>query len=182
MTGATARELRSAMARFPTGVAVVTTLNRKAPIGMTANSLTSVSLDPPLVLWCIARQAPSFDAFKLAPIFAVNVLAKDQLWMSHQFSRSSSDKFAGVEWRPGVGDVPVILGCSATFECELVSRYGAGDHEIHLGKVLRTSSSQKPSLAYYESGYAELHGMLPHGTAQSSNLDHERPTCPNANL
>jgi 4-hydroxyphenylacetate 3-hydroxylase, reductase component len=157
MTATTARELRSAIARFPTGVAVIATLKQAVPIGMTANSLTSVSLDPPLLLWCIARQAPSFEAFRLAPYFAVNVLAMDQLWMSQQFSRSSSDKFAGVEWRPGVNGVPVILGCAATFECELVSRYRAGDHEIHLGKVLSMSSSQKPSLAYYESGYAEIH-------------------------
>ena len=130
------RDLRRALGQYATGVTVVTTLDAAGlPYGMTANSFTSVSLDPPLVLWAAAKSSPSLAAFDATERFAVNVLASDQHHLSRQFATSGSDKFDGVSLLPG--DLPLLPGAVARFSCRRLpdGRIDAGDHVVFLGEI-----------------------------------------------
>src|SRR5687767_2050097 len=106
-----AKEFRRVLGAFVTGVTVVTTISDGRCYGITANSFSSVSLDPPLILWSQSTTAPSHAAFRAADRFAINILSEDQLNLSNQFAGKVRDKFAGVAWRPGLGGVPLIEGC-----------------------------------------------------------------------
>jgi flavin reductase (DIM6/NTAB) family NADH-FMN oxidoreductase RutF len=127
------RDLRRALGQYATGVTVVTTRVGEESYAMTANSFTSVSLDPPLVLWAAARSSPSLAGFEASPRFAVNVLASDQHHLSRQFSTSGSDKFGGVRLLPG--DLPLLEGTVAHFVCRRTDRLDAGDHVVFLGEI-----------------------------------------------
>ena len=131
------RDLRRALGQYATGVTVVTTANESGErFAMTANSFTSVSLNPPLVLWAAARSSPSLAAFEASERFAVNVLASDQHHLSRQFSTSGGDKFDGVRLLPG--DPPVLEGTVAHFVCRRLPEQGrieAGDHVLFLGEI-----------------------------------------------
>lgn len=130
------RDFRGALGQFATGVTVVTTVaadGRK--VGMTANSFTSVSMEPPLVLWCPSKRAPSLGDFEDATHFAINILASDQHVLSRQFATPATDKFAGAETTEGIAGVPLLDGSVATFQCRTVSRHDAGDHVIYVGEV-----------------------------------------------
>lgn len=130
------RELRRALSQFATGVTVVTARGRGGRrVGMTANSFTSVSLDPPLVLWCPRKAAPSLADFADATHFAVNVLAAGQEPIAHQFATPAADKFADLELAEGAGGAPVLTGVVAQFECRTVQSMDAGDHVIFIGEV-----------------------------------------------
>ncbi|WP_033290687.1 flavin reductase [Amycolatopsis jejuensis] len=130
------REFRTALGQYATGVAVVTARGADGrKVGMTANSFTSVSMDPPMVLWCPGKNAPSLPAFSEATHFAVNVLAADQEHLSRQFSTPSADKFAELELTDGTGGAPVLPGAVARFECRTVRCVDAGDHVVFLGEV-----------------------------------------------
>ena len=128
------RDLRRALGQYATGVTVVTTVDPAGrPFGMTANSFTSVSINPPLVLWAAAKSSPSLAAFEAEPRFAVNVLASDQHHLSRQFATSGGDKFDGVRLLPG--DLPLIEGTVAHFVCRRTERVDAGDHVVFLGEI-----------------------------------------------
>ncbi|WP_416405432.1 flavin reductase [Arthrobacter sp. LFS091] len=130
------RDFRGALGQYATGVTVVTTVaadGRK--VGMTANSFTSVSMEPPLVLWCPSKRAPSLGDFEDATHFAINILASDQHVLSRQFATPATDKFAGTETTEGIAGVPLLNGAVATFQCRTVSRHDAGDHVIYVGEV-----------------------------------------------
>lgn len=132
------KELRQALGCFPTGVAVVTTLGTdSAPIGITVSSFNSVSMDPPLILWSLTRNAGSLPAFRSHGAFAVNVLSADQEPLCRHFSTAAGDRFSAVSWRPGIQGIPVLEGAAAVFECSNWAVYPGGDHEILLGKVER---------------------------------------------
>src|SRR5262245_40581181 len=125
------RDLRDALGCFATGVTVVTARGTHGEIaGVTANSFCSVSLEPPLVLWCLAKTAPSRAIFSNAGHFAVHVLAEDQCDLSLRFSRPSKDKFSGLSVGEGLGGVPLLDGVAALFECRGEHRYEGGDHLI----------------------------------------------------
>lgn len=148
------RALRTAFGHYATGVTVVTTRaadGRK--IGMTANSFTSVSLDPPMVLWCPSRTAPSTGDFLEATHFAVNVLAADQHHLSRQFATPSADKFAGVDYVDGVASVPVLKDTVASFECRTVATHDAGDHIVMLGEVESFEVRGGPPLVFHTGSY-----------------------------
>jgi flavin reductase (DIM6/NTAB) family NADH-FMN oxidoreductase RutF len=132
------RQFRHALGRFATGIAVITTStpNGKRE-GVTANSFGAVSLDPPLVLWSLRRDAMSLPSFRRSRYFAVNVLASHQRAMSNHFARPAADKFEEVEWRPGLGGCPTFPGCLALFECRLERTIEAGDHVVFIGRVER---------------------------------------------
>jgi flavin reductase (DIM6/NTAB) family NADH-FMN oxidoreductase RutF len=148
------RELRDALARFATGVAIVTT---RAPDGryrgVTANSFASVSLDPPLVLWSLRRNAPSLRSFADSGHFAVNVLSADQVGLSRHFARPHEDKFSGVAFVPGFGGCPVIEGALAVFECEAAQQMDGGDHLMFLGRLLRASHRHGEPLIFSAGRY-----------------------------
>ena len=130
----TERDFRDALGRFATGVCVVTTATEAGPIGITANSFASVSLDPPLVLWSPARASRRFGAFEAARHYAIHVLGEDQEALCARFSHAGHD-FDGLDWLEGIGATPLISGCLARFECELVAQHEGGDHLIVVGRV-----------------------------------------------
>lgn len=135
------RALRHAFGCFPTGVTIVTARRESGePFGLTANSFSSVSLEPPLVLWSLARRSPNLEAFARASHFAINVLAADQTALSDRFARPHPDKFDGFAWTEGVGGVPLLAGAVAHIECRNSLRHPGGDHLIFLGEVERFSS------------------------------------------
>ncbi len=148
------RALRHAFGAFTTGVTVVATLGEGGtPWGFTANSFTSVSLDPPLLLVCIAKTSGSFKAFVESKHFAVNVLASSQRETAMTFAAGGKDKFKGVSWRGEESGSPVLEGCVAWFDCGLEELIEAGDHVILLGRVLAFGETSEPPLAYSRGHY-----------------------------
>jgi flavin reductase (DIM6/NTAB) family NADH-FMN oxidoreductase RutF len=151
------RDFRQALGSFATGITIVTA---RAPdgtlAGVTANSFCSVSLDPPLVLWCLAGSAPSRAVFAHATHFAVHVLAEDQLALSDRFCKPSRNKFAGLEVTEGLGGAPILDGVVALFECRREQRHDAGDHVILVGRVERYLHTDRPPLVFHGSNY---HGL-----------------------
>ncbi len=154
LTSFDSRQLRTVLGTFTTGVTIVTTQDAEGvDYGVTANSFSSVSLDPPLVLWSQALTSKSFPAFRDNDHFAVNVLADDQVEMSNHFAKSKEDKFAQLDFRRGLGGVPVLQGTVAHFECVKIAAYPAGDHMIFLGRVERVSHSGRRPLAFAHGRY-----------------------------
>jgi flavin reductase (DIM6/NTAB) family NADH-FMN oxidoreductase RutF len=148
------RIMRQALGQYATGVTVVTCRNQDGQrVGMTANSFTSVSLDPPLVLWCPKKDSPSLDDFTAAGHFAVNVLAADQHHLSRQFATPTADKFAGAHVTDGLSGVPVLEGTVASFQCRTVATYEAGDHVIMLGEVERYDAPGGEPLVFHSGFY-----------------------------
>ncbi len=148
------RELRRALGQFATGVTVVTArAGDGRRIGVTANSFTSLSLDPPLVLWCLAKSAPSLPEFLESSHFAVNVLAADQHHLSRQFSTPAPDKFAGVPATEGPGGVPLLDGVIARFTCRHLRNHDGGDHVIFIGEVERFEEFEAEPLVFHSGFY-----------------------------
>ncbi len=130
------RDLRNAFACFGTGVTVVTSLGTDGRlVGVTANSFSSVSLEPPIVSWNLGIKSPSLAAFDEAGRFVVNVLALNQVHLSNQFASKSLERFAGVEFDESLGGLPVLRGCAAVIECRTIQRLEVGDHILFLGAV-----------------------------------------------
>ncbi|MEM8793264.1 MAG: flavin reductase family protein [Pseudomonadota bacterium] len=143
-------ELRRALGRFATGVTVVTAIDEKGePVGFTANSFTSVSLDPPLLLVCLAHKAFSYRTFSQAESFAVNVLAADQEDMAMRFATRGADKFGGINWQPGGLGAPLLRECLAQFDCTMHQRMIAGDHDILMGRVIGFTHNAGSALVYH---------------------------------
>lgn len=143
------------MGAFATGVTIVTTRGPNgADVGLTANSFNSVSLDPPMVLWSLARSSFSLGAFQANPWFAVHVLAADQDGLSHRFATRGAEKFAGLQIERGCGDVPLLAGCSARFQCHREFVYEGGDHVIFVGRVERFDHFERPPLVFHGGRYA----------------------------
>lgn len=148
------RALRSALGSFTTGVTIVTTSAGSHDAGVTVNSFNSVSLDPPMVLWSLAKSSGSFDTYHNAEYFAVHILAADQEALSARFATRGIDKFAGVEFSRGVGNVPILAGCTSVFHCRTVYRYEGGDHEIYVGMVEQFEHYERPALVFHGGKYA----------------------------
>ncbi|MEI7782828.1 MAG: flavin reductase [Betaproteobacteria bacterium] len=148
------RSYRRALGHFATGVTIVTAQADGQLAGMTANSFSSVSLEPPLILWSIDKNANSLSLFERASHFAINVLAADQVDLASQFARSGADKFAGISWQPGLGGAPCLPNGLATFECRRQQLIDAGDHFIMLGQVDRYHLSQRDPLLFLRGRFA----------------------------
>ena len=134
------QEFRTALGMFATGVTIVTARSQDGGvIGLTANSFNSVSLDPPLVLWSLARAAASLAAFSNGSHYAINVLAADQKALAERFALKGADRWKDVQFSEGIGGAPLLHGAAATFECFNRSRYEEGDHVIFVGEVERCS-------------------------------------------
>jgi 3-hydroxy-9,10-secoandrosta-1,3,5(10)-triene-9,17-dione monooxygenase reductase component len=152
-------EFRRALSCFATGVAVVTTLDSNGDrAGMTISSFNSVSLDPPLVLWSIANDSYSYDAFIDAEYFAVNVLTMGQQALSDRFATRNVDKFEGLEFRKGLHGLPILPEYAACFECRREHRYSGGDHEIIVGRVLRLDDRETDPLIFYRGRFLKKSG------------------------
>ena len=164
---------RNALGGFATGVTVITTRGIDADgrphlLGFTASSFNSVSLDPPLVLWSLARASGSLAVFRENTHYAVNVLASDQIALSRRFSARVGgadpsgyvlDRFEGIAWREGFRGAPVLEGCCAWFECFNRSRYDEGDHVIFVGEVERCGYEAREPLVFQGGDY---HTTQPH--------------------
>ena len=164
------RAFRKALGAFVTGVTIVTTRDADGhPAGLTANSFNSVSLDPPMVLWSLALDSTSLDAFRHAPYWAVHVLAAGQEALSSQFASRDGDKFAGVTTTPGPGGIPLLDGSAARFICRSAFEYEGGDHAIFLGRVESFEETARTPLVYHQGRYG---GVFPAsaGEAPPSNL------------
>jgi 3-hydroxy-9,10-secoandrosta-1,3,5(10)-triene-9,17-dione monooxygenase reductase component len=156
-----ARSLRTALGGFATGVTVVTCRDSSgSPIGLTVNSFSALSLDPPMVLWSLRLASPNLAAFDAARYFAVNVLAEAQVDLSRRFASLVSAKFDEGLWGRGIAGVPVLAGCTATLECKLVSHQAAGDHRLYFGHVVAATSQPVPPLIYYSGRYHLLGEIL----------------------
>ena len=128
--------LRKAFGRFGTGVTIVTVMSPSGPVGMTANSFSSVSLDPPLVLWSIARASRRYPAFEASGRMAIHVLCEEQDLLCKAFAKSH-DAFGEARWHVSEHGVPLLEGCLARFECRQYAEYDGGDHAIIVGEVER---------------------------------------------
>ena len=132
------RALRNAFGRFATGVTVATTLDPDGhPVGLTVNSFSAVSLQPPLILWCLDNDSNNIEAFRRASHHAINVLSLAQEDISNRFATWPVDRFAGLPWQPGSGGAPLLPDCCARFEVVNEAAYPGGDHTIFLGRVVR---------------------------------------------
>ncbi|PKU25546.1 flavin reductase family protein [Telmatospirillum siberiense] len=156
------RTFRNALGCFPTGVTIVTSLKEDgAPIGVTISSFSSLSLSPPLVLFCLDDRNSELDSFLRAGHFAINVLSDAQQDLSDRFASRKSGKWDGVSWEPWNSGVPILNGCLANFECALVAVHDGGDHRIFVGQVerMRQSEEGKP-LIYWRGNYVGLSDSL----------------------
>ncbi len=147
---------RRALGEYVTGVTVITAEGGNGErIGMTMNSFNSVSLDPPLVLFSVARQALSLPALESAKGFAVNVLSQGQQDISGRFAKSQTDKWADVAWTPGYMNAPLLAGAQAHFECAPYATYDGGDHVIFVVRVVRfTTQPKNEPLAFFRGRYS----------------------------
>ncbi len=146
-----------ACARYVTGVTIVTVLGpHGAPHGMTANSFTSVSLSPPLVLVAIDHNTRMVGYLRAANHFGVSILGESQQALSTHFARPGQDRFASLSWEPGTTGVPLIPGSLAEIECTLKQMVEAGDHTLFIGEVVRAVSREGKPLVYFGSRYYGL--------------------------
>jgi 3-hydroxy-9,10-secoandrosta-1,3,5(10)-triene-9,17-dione monooxygenase reductase component len=151
------RALRNALGAFATGVTIVTTRGAgAADVGLTANSFSSVSLDPPMVLWSLAKTSSSIEPFRSATHFAVHVLAAEQEALSGRFAMKGIDRFEGTAVERGPGHVPMLPGCSARFACRTAFQHEGGDHVIFVGEVLDFVHSDRKPLVFHGGRYGML--------------------------
>lgn len=146
--------LRNTLGNFATGVTVITATNEVGePIGITANSFSSLSLDPPLILWSLGVKSPSLDAFTEGRCFSVNILSAEQEALAMQFARPAEDKFAGVDVRSSAEGVPLLAESLARLECRTEFTRVAGDHLLIVGRVLRFASEEGKPLLFYQGSF-----------------------------
>jgi flavin reductase (DIM6/NTAB) family NADH-FMN oxidoreductase RutF len=157
-SGVDKKEFTRACGRFATGITVASVRDASGtPHGLTVNSFTSVSLEPPLVLVCLGHEASVLEYFRAASHFGISILAEDQRALSDHFARKGHDRFDGVAWHAGPHGAPILDGVVASLECRVERRLAAGDHDIFLGEVVSTSvhEDSRP-LIYFASRYRHL--------------------------
>ncbi len=150
-------EFRNALGLFATGITVITSMDGDTPMGLTANSFNSVSLDPPLVLWSMAKSSSMLSAYQKAPGFCIHVLGSDQQELSNRFAGRAEDRFANLDWQKSQLGLPLISGCVAHFECRSEHQYEGGDHIIFVGRVESyAADAARPVLGYHRGKYVEI--------------------------
>ncbi|SDE84342.1 NADH-FMN oxidoreductase RutF, flavin reductase (DIM6/NTAB) family [Variovorax sp. CF079] len=169
---------RQLLGCFPTGVAIITTRAADGrPAGLTCNSFSSVSLEPPLVLFSLRKASSLLGAFAEADAFAINILSERQDALSSRFASSKiADKFEGVAWRSGPLGMPIIEDCLASFECSVHARHEAGDHDVFIGEVKHMSGGPADqALVFYKGAYMmlaeSLRTLVIQGRLGSADLD-----------
>jgi len=148
----TLRAYRDALGCYGTGVTVVTTMAPNGPLAMTANSFASVSLDPPLVLWCPAKSSRRHDAFASAAGFIIHIMSEDQQALASHFARQG-DGFEHIDWTRSDSNQPLLNGCLARFECDRATTHDGGDHTIVVGRVHRFTSRPGNGLLFKRGQY-----------------------------
>ncbi|WP_221798898.1 flavin reductase family protein [Oceanobacter mangrovi] len=154
---ADSRSLRNLLGQFATGVTIITTLAADGtPIGLTANSFSSVSLEPALVLWSLDKRSPNLELFRHIKHFAINILAADQQQLSNRFARPADDKFEGVDFRVCSNGTVLIDGALATLVCRNERQIDAGDHLIFIGEICQYSNAGGEPLLFHAGQYQSL--------------------------
>lgn len=155
------RRLRTALGRFATGVTIVSTVGEGGQwAGLTVSSFSSLSLEPPLVLWSLRLESPSLAAFEHSPHFAVNVLGEAHIGLSRRFATAHEHRFGEGEWALGAHGAPVLHDAVAVFECETVTRQDAGDHRLYIGRVLHFTEHAHAPLLYRSGHYHQLGAVI----------------------
>ena len=152
---------RNVLGHFCSGIVIVTGAAGDEPVGLTAQSFSSLSLDPPLVLFCPARTSTSWPRIAATGHFCVNVLGDHQEQLCRDFARTGVDKFAGVGWAPGISGAPVLDGSIAYLDCAITEVHDGGDHLIVIGEVVDLGVRdlellQAGPLLFYKGGYGRL--------------------------
>ena len=149
------KALRNALSKFATGITVITTVDKENnPLGVTVNSFTSVSLEPPLVLWCLGDQTFALDSFLEAKNFVVNILSSEHVGVSNNFAAQGDfDRFADVFYQTGIANVPLINDCLANLQCSRHSIDRHGDHWVFISKVEEIIINHGDPLIYFEGNY-----------------------------
>lgn len=154
---ANARLFRDALGRFATGVTVVTITGPEGPMGFTANSFSSLSLDPPLVLWSLARSSQRYAPYAAAETYAIHVLGQDHADFPARFSRGGAG-FQGLDWQPNAEGVPILPGTLARFDCARHATHDGGDHLIIVGRVLRLALEEGEPLVFAKGRFGQFTG------------------------
>ena len=155
-------DFRRVLGQFATGVTIITAMDGDEPTGVAANSFTSVSLDPPLVLFCVGRTSSTWPRIERARKFAVNILGEHQEELCQLFAQKGADRFGQVEWHLGAGGSPVLHDCLAYLDCEFWAEYDGGDHIIVVGQVLDLGLTEGAGpLLFFGGKYHRLTGSLP---------------------
>jgi flavin reductase (DIM6/NTAB) family NADH-FMN oxidoreductase RutF len=150
-------EFRAALGRFPSGVTVITTIDGENRLhGITVSAFCSVSLEPPLILVCIDKEAGSHRAFEQSKAFVVNILREDQQFLSDRFASQMPDKFENVKYRAGIERLPVLEDVLVNLECRLVSAHDSGDHTIYIGEIVVATVNDGNPLVYFRGEYRKL--------------------------
>ena len=149
---------RSVLGHFATGVTIITAMDGDDPVGMAANSFTSLSLDPPLILFCVAHSSSTWPRIEQAGTFAVNILGEGHEELSQLFAMKGADRFSATPWRIGVSGAPVLEEAIAYLDCRFEAEYPGGDHKIIVGRVLDLDMREgaRP-LLFFKGGYERMH-------------------------
>lgn len=145
--------------RFATGVTVVTTVHEGEPRGLAVNAFASVSLEPPVVMICVANEAATAPALHEADQIAINMLAADQVAIARRFAASGGDKFTGLDWRPSAAGAPLLAGVTAHLEAEIIRRIPAYTHTIFLALVTDAASHDRPPMIYLGGRFFTSEGL-----------------------
>jgi 3-hydroxy-9,10-secoandrosta-1,3,5(10)-triene-9,17-dione monooxygenase reductase component len=169
MSQPTSLSLRRALGSFATGVTVVTAQGKTGDVGVTANSFSSVSLEPPMVLWSLRKASTSLGAFTESGAFTVHILAAHQQALSDRFARVAADKFEGMTIKRGFGGAPLIDDCAARFQCRLAFQYDGGDHVILVGQIVEFDHSEHPPLVFHSGRYSAIPAMTRSAAPDDAN-------------
>ena len=152
------KTFRRACAKFATGITIITTRDQQGqPVGLTANSFTSCSLSPPLVLWTVGPQSRSFESFLNASHYAVHILHRDQRDLAAHFAGKSDNKFAGLDWSDGMNGLPILPEFSVCMECAVEDVHPCGNQKLMIGRVVGVRNQNKDNaLLYFESDFRYL--------------------------
>lgn len=173
----TQRAFRNALGSFATGVTIATTTNGAGePVGVTASSFNSVSVDPPLILWSLAKGSHSQPAFCDSGHFAVHVLAASQEELSNRFARGGGEKFKDVAWSAGQLGSPILDNFAGLFQCRTRYQYEGGDHVILVGEVIDFESRDVAPLLFHGGSYAEKRARPRNGNQETIDIEHGRFT------
>lgn len=166
------RQLRNALGLFTTGVTVITTRGPDGkPEGLTANSFSALSLDPPLVLWSLSKRSPSMGGFVASGHFAINVLGARQTALSHRFATPQPDKFEGLDVQSGLGGSPLLADVLARFECQTQDTIDAGDHLLFVGRVHRIAYAAGDPLVFNAGRYCTAVALRNDARSAESDLN-----------
>ncbi|MET0627896.1 MAG: flavin reductase family protein [Acidimicrobiia bacterium] len=151
------RRFREVLGHFATGVTIITAVDDGEPVGISANAFTSLSLEPPLVLFCVARSSSTWPRIERAGVFAVNILGEHHESLSQLFATKGADRFTSTPWRVGVSGAPVLDEAIAYVDCEFEAQYPGGDHLIVVGRVVDLDVRDGGSpLLFYKGSYGRI--------------------------